>query len=359
MMKKLVILLSVFMLSISGMAQQPAGPKPSGQPAGGFGGFGMGKRTPVLITNDLSGDVDGIFALVHQLLCQSSDIKGIVGTHLGSQRAWTDNGKGGSVTDQAVARAKEVMDLLEIEQTFPIVKGADKGLESTTQPIESEGAKLIVEEAKKHSPEKPLYVTVGASLTDVASAWLMDPSISKNIIVVWIGGQEYPFGHPFPPQYNKGNNLVEYNARLDIKSVQVVFNQSDLTLWQIPRDVYRQALYGMDEITDKIAPCGEIGKYLEEKLHRFGSDTYVLGDSPMVLISTLTTTFEPGAASSFYEVVKAPTIRDDGHYDFSAPGRDIIVYKNIDTRLLFGDMESKIRKAAKAIEAKKVKGKKK
>ena len=346
-MKKLLSLAFCGLMAISAMAQKPEG-APAGPPPGApnFGAM-MAKRAPVLITNDLSGDVDGIFALVHQLLCTSSDIRGIVGTHLGNQRAWTSNGQNTSVVDQAVARAHEVMKLLDIdENSIKVVPGAEKGLESTDKPIISEGAKLIVEEAHKATPEKPLYVTVGASLTDIASAWLMDPTISKNIIVVWIGGQEYPFGHPFPPQYNKGQNLVEYNARLDIKSFQVVFNQSDLTLWQIPRDVYRQCLYGMEEITDKIAPCGEIGKYLEEKLHRFGSDTYVLGDSPMVLISTLTTTFEPGAASSFYEVVKCPKVTDEGLYDFTNPGRDIIVYKTVDTRLLFGDMESKLRNFA-------------
>ena len=342
-MKKLYALLAVCALSLSALAQQPQGPKPQAMPD--FGSM-MKKRTPVLITNDLSGDVDGIFALVHQLLCTSSDVKGIVGTHLGNQRAWTTNGQNTSVVDQAVARAREVMELLDMKDQIPVVAGAEKGLESTTQPIESAGARMIIEEAHKATPEKPLYVTVGASLTDIASAWLMDPSISQNIVVVWIGGQEYPFGHPFPPEHYKGQNLVEYNARLDIKAFQVVFNQSDLKLWQIPRDVYRQCLYGIDELKDKISPLGEIGKYLDEKLHLFGADTYVLGDSPMVLISTLTTTFEPGAASSFYEVTKAPYVTDEGLYDFTRAGRDIIVYKTVDTRLLFGDMESKLRNFA-------------
>lgn len=304
------------------------------------------KRVNVLITNDLSGDVDGIFALVHQILSTSCEIKGIVGTHLGSGRAWAGNDQQKTVTDQAVERANEVLDLLNMSGQIKVVPGAPKGLEAIDKPIESEGAKLIVEEARKASPEKPLYVTVGASLTDIASAWLMDPSIAKNIIVVWIGGQEYPFGHPFPEQYYKGSNLVEYNARLDIKAFQTIFNLSDLTLWQIPRDVYRQALYGMAELKDKISGQGKLGDYLSSRLRNMGSDTYVLGDSPMVLISTLTTTFEPGAASSFYEKTKAPYITDEGLYDFSKAGREIIVYKTIDTRLMFGDMESKIRNFA-------------
>lgn len=308
-----------------------------------FSSFGA-KRTPVLITNDLSGDVDGLYALAHQLLCSGSDVKGIVGTHLGGQQAWSKTNT--SVVGQAVINAHDVINLLNIKDDIKVVAGADKGLEAADKPIESEGAKLIIEEAHKASPEKPLYVTVGASLTDVASAWLMDHSISKNIVVVWIGGQEYPFGHPFPPQY-KEQTQVEYNLKLDIKAAQTVFNLSDLKVLQIPRDVYRQCLYSYDEIVDKIAPCGEIGKYLNDKMLRFGNDAYVLGDSPMVLISTLTTTFEPGAASSFYEVTKAPKITDEGLYDFSNPGREIIVYKTVDTRLMFSDMEAKLRNFSK------------
>lgn len=304
------------------------------------------KRVSVLITNDLSGDVDGIFALVHQLLSTSSEIKGIVGTHLGGGRAWAGNDRQKTATSLAVERANEVLDLLDMSGKVKVVPGAEKGLEAIDKPVESEGARLIVEEARKASPQKPLYVTVGASLTDIASAWLMDPGIARNVIVVWIGGQEYPFGHPFPEQYYKGENLVEYNARLDIKAFQTIFNLSDLTLWQIPRDVYRQALYGMAELKDKISGQGKLGGYLDGMLRNMGSDTYVLGDSPMVLVSTLTTTFEPGAASSFYEKTRAPYITDEGLYDFKRAGREITVYKTIDTRLMFGDMESKIRNFA-------------
>lgn len=339
-MRKLVWTFFVCACAFTVKAQQP---KPAATPD--FSMFGS-QKTPVLITNDLSGDVDGLFALVHQLLSTRCEVRGIVGTHLSDQRAWTTNGQNTSVVDQAVSRANEVLELLGKKGQIKVVKGAEKGMEAADKPVDSEGVRMIIAEAHKATPDRPLYVTVGASLTDIASAWLIDPSISKNIILIWIGGQEYPFGHPFPPQYNKGQNRIEYNARLDLKAFQTVFNLSDLTLWQIPRDVYRQALYGMDEIKDKIAPCGEVGKYLVDKVHRFGSDTYVLGDSPMVLISTLTTTFEPGAASSFYEVTNAPKVTDEGLYDFTNPGREILVYKTIDTRLLFGDMESKLRNFA-------------
>ena len=57
--------------------------------------------------------------------------------------------------------------------------------------------------------------------------------------------------------------------------------------------------------------------------------------------------FEPGAAGCFFEKVQAPTITDEGLYDFSNKGRDIVVYTRVDTRLLFGDMESRFRLTVK------------
>ncbi|MCF0164957.1 MAG: nucleoside hydrolase [Bacteroidales bacterium] len=342
-MKKIILILAAALTAFSVFAQgQTPGVK---RP--------QGKRVSVLVDNDLCGDGDGLFHLVHQLLCTSSDVRGIVGAHVGARsQAWgqTAGEQQKNNAEISVSRASEILELVGQAGKVTVKPGAPGPMTDSKTPYVSEGARLIIEEAKKASAEKPLYLLFGGPLTDVASAWLMDPSISKNVILVWIGGQEYDFGHPFPPQYFTGNNLVEYNLRLDVNAAKTVFNDSDLTIWQIPRDVYRQALYSMAELEDKIAPLGKIGEYLCSKLGVFArmADTYVLGDSPLLLISTLTTTFEPGAAGCFYEVTPAPTITDTGLYDFTKKGRDIIVYKSIDTRLLFGDMESRFRIAAKS-----------
>ena len=347
-MKRFALFVLVAALASVALYAQPAGPGPG--PGGNRPRPAMqGGRVKVLVDNDLCGDGDGLFHLVHQLLCSSSDVRGIVGAHVGARsQAWGQSSGEAAARNNAeisVSRAQEILEMLGKAGTIPVRTGAPGPMADSKTPIESEGAKFIVEEARKATPERPLYLLFGGPLTDIASAWLMDPSISKTVILLWIGGQEYPFGHPFPPEYLRGNNLVEYNLRLDVKAAQTVFNQSDLTVWQIPRDVYRQSLYSMAELDDKIAPLGKVGAYLSGKLGGFArsADTYVLGDSPLCLISTLTTTFEPGAAGCFFETTAAPYITDEGLYDFTRAGREIIVYKSIDTRLLFGDMESRIR----------------
>lgn len=336
-MFKLKVLVITLVLGCTSLAAQPAERN--------------SKRVDVIVDNDLCGDGDGLFHLVHQLLCTSSDVKGVVGAHLGTSRHWGASESENKLNNAEISvnRANEILELLGMTGTTVVKAGAPGPMADPKTPMDSEGARLIIEEARKATPQRPLYLLFGGPLTDVASAWLMDPSISENVVLIWIGGQEYDFGHPFPPEHYKGNNLVEYNLRLDVNAARTVFNESDLTIWQIPRDVYRQALYSMAEMEDKIAPMGNIGEYLCGKLGFFAkmADTYVLGDSPLCLISTLTTTFEPGAASSFYEVTKAPHITETGLYDFSKPNRNIIVYKNIDTRLLFSDMESRFRLATR------------
>jgi hypothetical protein len=53
-----------------------------------------------------------------------------------------------------------------------------------TQPEDSEGVKLILAEARKATPARPLVILTAGGLTDVASAWLIDPAISKNMVIV-------------------------------------------------------------------------------------------------------------------------------------------------------------------------------
>lgn len=304
-------------------------------------------KVKVVIDNDFCGDPDGLFQLTHQLLCKTTDIRAIVGGHLSENAGFT------SRTDQATEsceKANKVLDLMGMMGKVKVVPGSEKALTSTDMPAESEGARTIVDEARKCTPEKPLYVLCGASLTNIASAWLMDNSIEDKVVVVWIGGQEYDGISSYPPP---GYSKVEYNLNLAIKAGQVIFNKSKMRIWQIPRDVYRQCLYSFDEVKLEVEPCGKIGKYLSEQLsntintcEKYGiamGEVYIMGDSPLVLLTSLQTGFEADPASSQYKYVACPTINDDGSYSLNHSGRLIRVYTHVDTRLMFADMEAKLK----------------
>lgn len=303
-------------------------------------GAAQDRRVKVVVDNDLCGDPDGLFALAQQVLCQGVDIRGIVGAHVG--------GKGGPMGrgDQAAAsvgKAKDLLLAMGLEGRFTVVPGASVRMENPATPQDSEGARLIVEEARRCTPDRPLFVCMGGPLTDVASALLLAPDITPNLIVVWIGGQEYTFGHPKPWG---GISEVEYNLNLDIPAARFLFNDSDVRLWQVPRDAYRQCLYSFASMERWIRPLGTLGAFLMDSMaswRRFSSgDAYCLGDSPLVLLTSLPSFFEPDTSSSDFSETPAPSVTEDGLYDFGPAGRTIRVYTRLDTYLMFKDMEDRL-----------------
>jgi hypothetical protein len=181
-------------------------------------------------------------------------------------------------------------------------------------------------------------------MTDLASAWLTEPAIAKRFTAIWIGGPEHPgLGTPLPAE-----GMVEYNLAIDIPAAQVVVNESDIELWQVPRNTYRQALVSWAEIDHRLRPTGQLGAFLADSLDRIrglvaehgGSmgETYCLGDSPLVLLTALQTAFEPGPASSDSVVLSAPYLNAEGWYEERSDGRLLRVFTSLDNRLMFEDM---------------------
>ena len=123
--------------------------------------------------------------------------------------------------------------------------------ETTPQP--SPGAQFIIDEAMKDDP-RPLYVAFLGPLTDMAAALLMEPRLNeRNVIVVWIGGGQWPVGGR------------EFNLSNDIHAANVVM-KSKVQVWQIPMTVYRMMAVGYAELNERVYDKGAIGKYLVEQL---------------------------------------------------------------------------------------------
>lgn len=222
-----------------------------------------------------------------------------------------------------------------IQFHIPIFHGAEAALESELIPAESEGARLIIEEAMKED-ERPLYIAFLGPLTDMASALLMQPEIAKrDITVIWIGGGNWPTGG------------WEYNLKNDVCAANVVF-QSDAQLWQVPRNVYRMMPITYAELWNRIYPCGAIGKYLAENVVAFNNEETsrprefrILGDSPAIGIILYNDCGE-------WEWKPAPEFDSAMNYIHTGKNRPIKVYKNIDSRFILEDLYAKLELAAKS-----------
>ncbi|MGC3991880.1 MAG: nucleoside hydrolase [Chthoniobacteraceae bacterium] len=298
-------------------------------------------RLRVIVDNDFGGDPDGLFALAQHLLSPSVEIRGVIGSQNYSPGFYGQPGLAAFATGEAAALLK----VMKLDQSVPLFEGAASGLSNSTTPVKSAGADFIVKEALRDDPKRPLYVVCGAGLTNLASAYLQEPKIASRLTLVWIGGPEYE-GIALPPA---GRHHPEYNLGIDRLAAQVIFNQSPIPIWQIPRDAYRQALVSDAELSARIDRKGPLGGFLLGRFdalmkaaHHSLGEAYALGDSPLVLVTALQSAWDPAAASSREVELKAPLINDQGDYEKNPAGREIRVYTQLDTRLMFEDLFAKI-----------------
>ena len=288
-------------------------------------------RLRVIIDNDFGGDPDGLFQLVHHLLSPSVEIRGIIGSHLRSGDGF-DTSK--ITATHARQKIEEVLNIMNLSKTFSVYEGSNNALENKNTPQKSDAANAIIKEAMRNDTKLPLYVVCGAGLTDLASAWLLEPEIASRLILIWIGGPEYTDIALPPPGYTS----LEYNLGIDINAAQVIFNKSAIPIWQVPRSTYRQVMLPYSSLLLKVKREGKIGNYLANaienimkriaKLNISLGETYILGDSPLVLLTALQSSFEADPSSSQYVLRPSPLINDQGLYEVNTSGRNIRVIKN-------------------------------
>jgi purine nucleosidase len=302
-------------------------------------------RIRVISDNDYSGDPDGLVQLAHHLLSPSVDVRAVIGTHLRVGDAWAQSG---DEVAAAVAAAQEILELCGKTGQVPVLSGAPAAMVDIHTPQRSQGIQFIIDEAMRQDVDTPLFVVCGASLTEIASAYLIEPRIADRLTVVWIGGHEHE-GLAVPPP---GAPDLEYNLHEDLVAGLVVFNHSTLRLWQVPRDQYRHVLASRAELKVRMANKGPLGAHLYASLGRVaqwlnqagykGGEVYCLGDSPLVLLTALQSAFEPDPASSRYVSLPCPNLLESGLYQPNPTGREIRVYTQLDNRLLLEDLYSKL-----------------
>lgn len=280
------------------------------------------KKVRVILNTDAKNEVDDQFAIVHAVLSESFELKGIIPAHFGEEKSPCSQ-------RDSYDETMLILEKMKFKDEIRVENGASKAMDSETQPVDSPGARMIIEEALKDD-DRPLYVAFLGPLTDMASALLIEPSIAqKNIIVIWIGGRDWPAGG------------WEYNLKNDLHAANVVF-KSNVQLWQVPRNVYRMMPVSFGELWTRVHPYGEIGRYLAENVIEFNNEWKsrpaeyrILGDSPAIGIILFNDCGE-------WEWKPAPEFDEKMNYVHTGKFRPIKVYKNIDSRFILEDLYAKL-----------------
>lgn len=143
------------------------------------------QRNPVILVND--GAYDNWFGEYAVLLANGGGAP-LAGIVVDANPAWPDiqTNVGGYRDLVAAARASGLSNLPDPIASIgaPLVMPPSGNVDDT-QANRSEGALLIVETSKKLAlPYRPLVVATGGALTDVADAYLVDPTVVDRVVVV-------------------------------------------------------------------------------------------------------------------------------------------------------------------------------
>lgn len=282
----------------------------------------------VIIDTDAKNEADDQFAIVHALLSETLDVRGLIAAHFGTERS-----------DTSMLDSRAEIDLL-LEHLgrsdVRVENGAADPLPDETTAADSPGARLIVEEARKEG-EGPLQIAFLGPLTDMAAALLLDPGIAEtDTTVIWIGGPGYG--------ERETGDRSEFNLRNDIAAANVVF-RSGIRIWQVPRTAYVMTSVGYAELEEKVRPCGELGAYLVDQLidwnatwHREPIEHRALGDSPAIGLML-------NPMGGQFRTVPAPTFGAEGGL-LPGTGGTVRVCELYDSRYLLEDMFAKLRRFA-------------
>ncbi|MDO4283927.1 MAG: nucleoside hydrolase [Eubacteriales bacterium] len=291
------------------------------------------KQARMIVHTDCKNEADDQYALAHHLMSPQYEVVGIVAGHF-------DRANNGRYPEKKTAQAsydevEKVLELMHLTGQYSVYLGAEEGLADAQTPILSEGARFIVEEAMRED-DRPLYIGMQGSITDLASAILMEPRICERMTAVWIGGGVYPEGG------------FEFNLMQDITGANVVFG-SRMPLWQVPMNVYKQMAVSLAELQLKVKPYGQIGEYLfrqmaelNEKLADYPTwphgEIWGLGDQGTVAVF-----LEEREMTDHYDMVPAPQFDPETmKYIPSESNRPIRVYHDLNARITLEDFFCKL-----------------
>ncbi|MFA6815933.1 MAG: nucleoside hydrolase [Lentisphaeria bacterium] len=214
----------------------------------------------IVIDTDAANETDDQFALIYALMSpEIFNIQAIYAAPFKHYRVFKEcEGMHNSFD--------EINKILEYfpDKKIPSFHGAENFL-ADRNPIKNDVANDLIERAKLHNPDNPLYVVCIASLTNLATALLLEPSITDRIVVLWLGGQLYD------------RSPVEFNLEQDFTAAQIVF-ESKIKMINFPcQGVCEKLTMSLEEALKKLPCFGEIGEFLKHRFIRH--HTWSFGES--------------------------------------------------------------------------------
>jgi len=168
------------------------------------------KEVSVVLDTDTYNEIDDQFALVYALLSKESlKLEAVYAAPFSNSRA--DNPTTGM--ELSYEEILRILDKMNVKSEGLAFKGSKNYLSKGLKPESSPATDDLIKRASRHSPDNPLYVVPVGAITNIANAILLKPDITKNIVVIWLGGH----AHNWP-------NTREFNMMQDKTAANVILD---------------------------------------------------------------------------------------------------------------------------------------
>jgi hypothetical protein len=168
-----------------------------------------GKLDMVLDT-DTYNEVDDQFALAYCLLSpERLNVQAIYAAPFFNDRST-------GAEDGMEKSYDEIVRLLGKMNISPdgfVLKGSRSFMTDATTPVDSPAVRDLIERAMAREDDNPLYVVAIGAITNIASALLMKPEITRKIVVIWLGGN--PTSYPTAREFNLSQDVYAANVVLN------------------------------------------------------------------------------------------------------------------------------------------------
>lgn len=177
-------------------------------------------RIPVFLSADVGNEVDDQWPLLHLLLSDRFDVRGIASAHAPPENIPPP------AADNSRKLIRHILDhRLRLRRPPPLLAGSNQPLGDMRSPVRSQAVEFLLKESRRYSSKRRLQVLVIGAATDVASALLVDDSLADRIRIVAMGFQGASIGGA---EFNVQNDPDAWRVILASR-VPLVIGAGDVT----------------------------------------------------------------------------------------------------------------------------------
>jgi len=284
------------------------------------------KPVRMVLDTDTANEIDDQFALVYALISPELDMQAVYAAPFTNDRS---SGPADGM-EKSYEEILRILSRLDKSSDGFAFKGSSHYLTDMKNPERSPAALDLIARARKSSPEDPLYVAAVGAITNVANAILIDPTIIRNIVVVWLGGN----GHNWPHQR-------EFNFRQDLNASRTIFD-CGVAFVQLPcTPVVTHFATTVPEMERYVGGRGAIGDYLLKIFKEYRKDHFAWSKVLWDMTAVAWLINDKWLPS---DLVHSPIVTDNCTFSFDQSRHLIRTVNFVQRDPIFGDFFTKLDK---------------